>query len=311
MSVSVLRNSTYSEPRILLAGVLALLVHLVFVAIMIFGLSWKDHPPEGMVVDIWTELPKPIQEPVKTQPPPKQLKPAPEPVKPKSEPQPEQPKPEPPKPEPVKQEPAKPVPQKAVVEPPVKKPDIAMKEKPEPIKETKPDLEELKKKEQEKAKEQERLKELEKKKELEKQKELDKQKELQKQKEKELAAQRQREQEAKSQRETEAQRAAQQAAARNQATNEISKYVAMITAKVKSRTVMPPDLPGNPVAEFSVTLLPGGDILDVRLTKSSGHAAFDNAVERAIFLSKPLPLPPDPALFNEFRNLNIKVHYRE
>jgi colicin import membrane protein len=24
-----------------------------------------------------------------------------------------------------------------------------------------------------------------------------------------------------------------------------------------------------------------------------------------------LPLPPDPALFGEFRNLNIKVHYRE
>lgn len=46
---------------------------------------------------------------------------------------------------------------------------------------------------------------------------------------------------------------------------------------------MPPDLPGNPVAEFNVTLLPGGDILDVRLSKSSGHAAFDNAVERAIF----------------------------
>ena len=74
---------------------------------------------------------------------------------------------------------------------------------------------------------------------------------------------------------------------------------------------MPPDLPGNPVAEFSVTLLPGGDILDVKLSKSSGHAAFDSAVERAIFLSKPLPLPPDPALFNEFRNLNITVHYRE
>lgn len=74
---------------------------------------------------------------------------------------------------------------------------------------------------------------------------------------------------------------------------------------------MPPDLPGNPVAEFSVTLLPGGDILDVRLSKSSGHASFDSAVERAIFLSKPLPLPPDPMLFNEFRNLNITVHYRE
>ena len=124
-------------------------------------------------------------------------------------------------------------------------------------------------------------------------------------------AQRQREQEVKAQREAEAQRAAQQAAARNQVTNEISKYKALILAKIKSRIVMPPDLPGNPVVEFNVTLLPGGDILDVRLSKSSGHAVFDSAVERAIHLSKPLPLPPDPALFNEFRNLNITVHYRE
>lgn len=316
MSVSVLRNFPHSEPKSLLAGGLAILVHLVFIALLVFGLNWKDHPPEGMMVDIWTELPKSVvQEPVKTQPPPKQSKPVQE--QPKSE-------PEPPKPEPAKPEPSK------AVTAPVKKPDIALKEKPEPVKkEPKPDLEEQKRKEQEKLKEQDRLKELEKQKELdkkkelekqkelerqkeiEKQKELEKQKESQKQKEKEQAVQRQREQEAKARKEAEAQRAAQQAAARNQITSEIGKYKALILAKIRSRIVMPPDLPGNPVAEFSVTLLPGGDILDVRLSKSSGHAAFDSAVERAIFLSKPLPLPPDPSLFNEFRNLNIKVHYLE
>jgi len=316
MSVSALRNSSNSEPRILLAGALAVLVHLVFIAVLIFGLNWKDQQPEGMMVEIWTELPAPIQESVKTQSPPKQIKPAPEPVKPKPAPEPERPKPEP-----VKPEPAKPAPQQAAVTPPVKKPDIAMQQKPEPIKETKPDLELQKKQEQERLKELEKQKELEKKKELEKQKELERQKELAKQKElekqkelqkqKELAAQQQREQAAKAQREAEAQRAAQQAAARNQITNEISKYKALIQAKIRSRIVMPPDLPGNPIAEFSITLLPGGDILEVRLSKSSGYAVFDNAVERAIHLSKPLPLPPDPALFNEFRNLNITVHYRE
>lgn len=322
MSENIARNSSHSEPKRLIAGALALLVHAVFVAILIFGLSWKDHPPEGMMVDIWTELPQPVQAPPK-QPEPVKPEPQPEPPKPEppkpEPPQPEPPKPEPPKPEPVKPEPPKPVPQKPAVTPPAKKPDIAMKQKPEPepIKEAKPDLEEQKKKEQEKIKEQERLKELEKQKALEKQKELErqkelvKQKELQQQKEKELAAQRQREQEAKARQAAEAQRAAQQAAARNQITNEISKYKALILAKIRSRIVMPPDLPGNPAVEFSVTLLPGGDILDVRLARSSGHAVFDTAVERAIHLSKPLPLPPDPALFNEFRHLNIKVHYRE
>ena len=63
--------------------------------------------------------------------------------------------------------------------------------------------------------------------------------------------------------------------------------------------------------EFDVTLLPGGDILDVKMRRTSGYAAFDSAVERGIFMSKPLPLPPDPALFPKFRNLNVKVHYHE
>jgi colicin import membrane protein len=85
----------------------------------------------------------------------------------------------------------------------------------------------------------------------------------------------------------------------------------MIKAKIRSRVVMPPDLPGNPKVEFDVTLLPGGDILDVRLRRSSGYPAFDSAVERAIHLSKPLPLPSDPALFNRFRNLDVTVHYLE
>ena len=74
---------------------------------------------------------------------------------------------------------------------------------------------------------------------------------------------------------------------------------------------MPPDLPGNPAVEFDVTLLPGGDILDVKMRRTSGYPAFDSAVERGIFMSKPLPLPPDPALFSKFRNLNVKVHYHE
>jgi len=314
MSIDVLRNPPDSEPKKFLSGALALSVHILFIVMMVFGLSWKSHPPEGMVVELWSELPKPISEPVT---PAKPSKPVPEPVKAKPV---EPPKHlEPVKPEPAKSEPIKPAPVPKDITPPVKKPEIELKQKPEPIKEIKPDLEELKKKEEaeklkkleEQKKEQERKQELEKKKALEQQKEIEKQKELQKQKE--LAAQKQKEQEAKeakARREAEAQRAAQQAAAGRLA-GEIEKYKAMIRAKIRSRTVMPPDLPGNPKVEFMVTLLPGGDVLDVRLSKSSGHPVFDSAVERAIFLSKPLPVPPDPVLFKDFRALNIEVHYRE
>lgn len=303
MSINVLHFHSYSEPKKFLSGALALLMHIMFIAMMVFGLSWKNQPPEGMIIDLWSELPKPVQEPVASREPSKAIPPS-EPLKPKPI--------EPPKPEvPIKPESSKQTTSPKEITPPIKKPDIELKQKPEPIKEIKPNLEDLKKKELEERlkkietqkKEQEQKQELEKKQALEKQKEIEKQKEL--------AAQKQKEQEAKARRDAEARHAAQQAAARNQIAGEIAKYKAMILAKIRSRIVMPPDLPGNPVVEFKVTLLPGGDILDVKLSKSSGYSAFDSAVERAIFLSKPLPLPPDPALFNEFRNLNITVHYRE
>lgn len=100
-------------------------------------------------------------------------------------------------------------------------------------------------------------------------------------------------------------------AAQSRLSGEIDEYKAKILHKIRSRIVMPPDLPSDPVAEFDITLLPGGDVLNIKLKKSSGFAVFDEAVERAITLSRPLPLPADPALFPKFRNLSLKVHYRE
>jgi colicin import membrane protein len=49
------------------------------------------------------------------------------------------------------------------------------------------------------------------------------------------------------------------------------------------------DVPGNPKATFRVEQLPTGEILSVRLTKSSGVPQFDEAVERGINKSSPLP----------------------
>lgn len=71
------------------AGVLALLVHVAFFALMVFGISWQAKAPQGVVVDLWSNLPTPPAPPaVAPQPPP----PAPEPVK-KIEPKPAPPAP--------------------------------------------------------------------------------------------------------------------------------------------------------------------------------------------------------------------------
>lgn len=259
-----LRKPSEIEPGAMRAGLLAVLVHVIFFAFMVFGLNWKTYPTEPVMVDLWSSLPPAVQPASKAAPPPPEPKP---------------------------------------VQPPPPKPDIALKEKiekPKPVEKKPAEKKELVKKEQEQKEQKEK----------ERKAKEQKEQELKEQKARVAAeiAQLQREQQEAN---AKAQAKAAQTAAQSRLANEMAEYKAKILAKIRRNIVMPPDLPGNPVVEFDVTLLPGGDILDVRLRASSGFAAFDSAVERGIFLSKPLPLPPDPALFPKFRNLSVKVHYHE
>jgi colicin import membrane protein len=72
-------------------------------------------------------------------------------------------------------------------------------------------------------------------------------------------------------------------------------YIASIASKIKGNTTYPgdTDVPGNPEVVFQVEQLPTGEILSVRKTKSSGIPAFDEAVERGINKSSPLPKKKD------------------
>ena len=69
--------------------------------------------------------------------------------------------------------------------------------------------------------------------------------------------------------------------------------------------IVPADLAGNPEAIFEVVQLPTGEIIDAKLRKSSGNRAYDDAVQRAILKSSPLPRPDRAGLFQrccaEFR----------
>ncbi len=85
----------------------------------------------------------------------------------------------------------------------------------------------------------------------------------------------------------------------------VDEYTARIASKIRGNIVMPPNVEPDAKAEFTVTLLPGGSVMNARLTKSSGNAAYDNAVERAILKSDPLPLPQDSGMFSRFRELKL------
>ncbi|HEX4798553.1 MAG TPA: energy transducer TonB [Burkholderiales bacterium] len=81
-------------------------------------------------------------------------------------------------------------------------------------------------------------------------------------------------------------------------------YADKIRTKIKLNIVLPPDIKGNPEAIFDVVQLPTGEVFTAHLRKSSGHRAYDDAVERAILKSSPLPRPDRPEQFQ--RNLNLK-----
>lgn len=99
-----------------------------------------------------------------------------------------------------------------------------------------------------------------------------------------------------------AQSKATQAAAAN--AKAVTDYMGRIRGKIRGNLILPPDVKGNPEASFDVVQLPSGEIISVKLRKSSGNAALDAAIERAILKSSPLPKPERGEIFS--RDLDLK-----
>lgn len=94
--------------------------------------------------------------------------------------------------------------------------------------------------------------------------------------------------------------ATQAATARNKA---IADYLGRIRGKIRGNIVLPPEIKGNPEAIFEVTQLPSGEVISVKVKKSSGNPALDAAVERAILKSSPLPKPEQNDVFDRLLNI--------
>jgi colicin import membrane protein len=239
-----------------IAAILAIAVHLGFIAFLVFGVTWQNSQPEAVSVELYAPAAKDAVAPPK---------PAPEPPKPP--PEPPKPAPEPPKP-PPKVEPPQPT-----------KADIALKEK------------------------QERER-----KDIEKHEADKRDAEKKKQDEKRVAEVRDRQKREadalRAQEEREALIAKQRTDAARSKANDA--YIRSIQAKIKGNVNVPPDIAGNPEAVFEVVQLPTGEIIDTQLKKSSGVRAYDDAVQRAILKSSPLPLPETRDLFQRSLMLRFR-----
>lgn len=316
------------EPSRMPAILLAVAVHVLLLAFLYFGISWQSKTPISVEAEVWDMK-------VETAAAPPLPAPEPEP-EPAPEPEPEPtpvPTPPPPVPKVVEPEPVKPAaPDIALQREKERKLEQAKKEREREIAEAKKreEREEQKRKElaEEKRREEAKEREEQKKRELAEQKK--KEEEKKKEDEKKLAAEKAEKAEADKKKKLAAEKAAKAKAdaaekaqldklrdlelkriagaagtsgnaQKSSAPKLDSGYQAAIAAKVKSNTVYPGgDEPGNPTVEFRIEQLPTGEILSVRKTKSSGVPAFDEAVERGINKSSPLPKKKDGTVERTF-----------
>jgi colicin import membrane protein len=299
------------EPSRWPAILLAVAVHALLLGFLWFGISWQNHEPVAVEAEVWdmkTEAAAP------TPPPP-----------PEAEPEPPQPKPEPaPPPKAVEQPPERLAPQPDIaLEREKKRKEELLKKR-----EQERELAEQKTREEAKAKElakketdRNKADELAKKEAAEKKKAEELAKKEAEQKKADELAKKEADKKAKAEKLAKAKaEAAEKAkldklrqdelnrmmaaaagsggtgtAAKSTAPRSDSGYVAAITSKVKSNTTYggSTDVSDNPRVEFQVEQLPTGEIISVRKTKSSGIPAFDDAVEKGIIKSSPLPKKKD------------------
>lgn len=243
-------------------------MHVLLALLLIYGIHWQTtQKPTVVAVDLVAAVPSP--------PSPPEPKPAPVP---KPDPKPEPPPP--PKPEP-KPEPVKPLP----------KPEIAQKEKEKPKKPEppppppppKPEPKPVPKPPADPFKDQ---------------------------MERELKDAEKRKAVAEAEREFSESRARQVSAAAAKTASEQGaekdRYIQAIRTRIRGNIVLLAEIKGNPDAVLEVTQLPSGDVIQVRLVKSSGHPVWDSATENAVRKSSPLPRPPKPELFQRELKLTFR-----
>ena len=249
-----------------LALALAILVHAAFIAVLVWSIRWQSRPPEVITAELYA--------------PPVRV-PRPDPI----------PAIEPPKPAPRYEPKAEPLPL-----PERRDAEIALKAKQEEDKRQRDRAENEKREREKKAAEEKKAADA--RKAAEDKKAADA-KERQDRQMDEMRAQADREAResatrAKAKAEGDARSAAQ------------ADWIRRIQSKIRGNVILPPEMPGNPEAIFEVVQLPTGEIIDVQLRKSSGVKAYDEAVQRAILKSSPLPRPDRPEQFQRALSLRFR-----
>ena len=87
----------------------------------------------------------------------------------------------------------------------------------------------------------------------------------------------------------------------------VGEYQRAIQRALKSNWRRPPTASGKLETVMRITLLPGGEVKSVVITRSSGNEAFDESARSAVQNASPLPVPADAQVFRDnFKVVNLK-----
>lgn len=92
-----------------------------------------------------------------------------------------------------------------------------------------------------------------------------------------------------------------------QSQGEVNKYKALIIQAISQNWLIPMHANKSLYCELLIRLAPGGMVLDVQISKSSGDPSLDSSARMAVLKSSPLPVPSDAKAFEAFRQFALKV----
>ncbi len=89
----------------------------------------------------------------------------------------------------------------------------------------------------------------------------------------------------------------------------VNQYSLLIKNRTQSQWRRPLSAKQGMGVVLRISMIPGGEVTNVVIVKSSGDAAFDASATDAVWKASPLPVPADSELFNStFRNLTFKFN---
>lgn len=98
-----------------------------------------------------------------------------------------------------------------------------------------------------------------------------------------------------------------QAKQSREAQGQVNKFKALILQAISEHWLVPPEANKKLSCELMIRLAPGGMVLDVQVTKTSGDPALDSSARAAVLKASPLPVPADTNAFELFRHFILKV----